>query len=262
MAPFFSVVLTNYNRIDSVIKVVDAILNQQFTNFELIVIDDCSTDGSANMLRQIEDSRITFLSTPQNSGGPALPRNIGIAKARGKWICFCDSDDYFRNDHLKRLFEFIESKKITNAIITTNAYITKDGNATTEKYFSKMKPGEISFLSNWKSNKAILSTLCISNSNIIEFCIDKEYHSIEDYFFVLDNLLQGKKHFFIETPSVCYSVNSTDSVRGKNRAGEFIYKYKYQFFRTRNLAHSTNRIALIRILVWDYLKGIIKSVVR
>lgn len=90
--PKFSVVIPTYNRSAALLNTVNSVLSQNLTDFEIIVVDDGSTDDTEEVIRQFGDDRIRYFWIP-NSGGPAHPRNRGIEEARSEWICFLDSDD-------------------------------------------------------------------------------------------------------------------------------------------------------------------------
>ncbi len=90
-----SVIIPVYTGENYIKQTLDSILVQTFISFEIIVVDDCSTDCTLDIICAIasKDSRIKYIQTPKNSGGPAAPRNLGIRIARGEWISFCDADD-------------------------------------------------------------------------------------------------------------------------------------------------------------------------
>lgn len=90
--PAISVVIPAYNRADSIRMAVESILRQTFTNFELLVVDDGSTDGTMAALDDVSDPRLHRLANPRNMGACAA-RNTGIHAAKGIWVAFQDSDD-------------------------------------------------------------------------------------------------------------------------------------------------------------------------
>jgi glycosyltransferase involved in cell wall biosynthesis len=260
--PFFSVIVSTYNRAESLLKVIGAILNQSFADFELLIVDDCSIDHTAKIINEIADPRIRFFKTHKNSGGPAVPRNIGIDSASAPWVCFCDSDDFFLPGHLLLLHDFINSSKLTDGIISTNAYLIKNGIFTKELYFKETFSSKISFLSNWKSNKAILSSLCMANSNIIPFRKDKNFQSVEDYLFVLDNMINGKAHYYLPVPSIYYNVASSDSLRVFNTAGSKLHVPKTKLFSEYALWKYKNGFFLASIIFLDFVKFNIRKIVK
>ncbi len=106
MNPFFSVIIPTYNRSKELKKAVESVLSQSFSDFEILVMDDGSTDDTREVVSTINDIRVTY-DWEKNFGGPARPRNRGIAKAKGEWICFLDADDSWLPDKLLTCFKHI-----------------------------------------------------------------------------------------------------------------------------------------------------------
>src|SRR5215510_13897684 len=88
--PIFSIIIPTYNRLPYLKKTLDSIWEQSFTDFEVIVVDDGSTDGTADYLRELGGS-VELLR--QENRGPGAARNLGVMHARGEYIAFLDSDD-------------------------------------------------------------------------------------------------------------------------------------------------------------------------
>jgi glycosyltransferase involved in cell wall biosynthesis len=105
--PAISVVMPVYNRAGTVRTAVDSVLAQDFADFELLVIDDGSQDGTADVIDSVGDPRIRCLRQPQNRGGNAA-RNRGIREAQSPLICFLDSDDEFLPHKLGFLVDFFD----------------------------------------------------------------------------------------------------------------------------------------------------------
>lgn len=97
--PYISVVIPLYNKEAIVERSVRSVLDQSFTDFELIIVDDGSTDRSAEIVRGIYDDRIIFIQ--QENGGPSKARNTGVKYANADWIVFLDADDEFTHDALE-----------------------------------------------------------------------------------------------------------------------------------------------------------------
>lgn len=102
-SPVVSVVVPLYNKAHSILKTLSSVANQDRTEFELIVVDDGSTDGSAELVEEagIPDLRLIR----QANAGVSAARNRGIAAAQGKWIAFLDGDDLWSSDHLEGLLQ-------------------------------------------------------------------------------------------------------------------------------------------------------------
>lgn len=100
----FSVIIPNYNREKSLPRAVNSVLKQSLQNLEVIVVDDCSVDDSISIISKYEDSRLRILKLEKNSGAAAA-RNFGIKHAKGEYISFLDSDDYYEPNFLENTYE-------------------------------------------------------------------------------------------------------------------------------------------------------------
>lgn len=101
-----SIIMPVFNAENTVGRTISSILNQSLQNFELIIVDDGSTDGTAGVCAQFDSGKIVCCR--QENAGPAAARNTGLAMARGSLICFVDSDDTVREDYLQVLSDCIE----------------------------------------------------------------------------------------------------------------------------------------------------------
>jgi teichuronic acid biosynthesis glycosyltransferase TuaG len=90
-----SVVVPCFNAEAFIGRTIESVLAQTYQSFELIVVDDKSTDASAEIVRSLAllDDRVRLITMPSNAGAPAAPRNVGVVAARGEWIAFLDADD-------------------------------------------------------------------------------------------------------------------------------------------------------------------------
>jgi glycosyltransferase involved in cell wall biosynthesis len=93
------VIVPTYNRKSSLKECVYSVLNQSYDNFELLIMDDGSTDGTAEIVKDFKDNRIIY-EWNENSGGPANPRNRGVLKSKGEYVAFLDADDLWYQDKL------------------------------------------------------------------------------------------------------------------------------------------------------------------
>jgi glycosyltransferase involved in cell wall biosynthesis len=106
--PAISVVIPAYNRAASIGTAIDSILAQDFPDFELVVVDDCSTDDTVAIVEASADPRVRCLRQPSN-GGPSAARNRGVREARGSLISFLDSDDRFLPHKLGFVARYFEN---------------------------------------------------------------------------------------------------------------------------------------------------------
>lgn len=110
--PFFSVIIPTYNRTGFITKTIQSVLNQTCSNFELIIVDDGSTDNTEKVVREIEDPRIKYHKKDNAERGAA--RNYGTNKAKGDYITFLDSDDLLYSKYLEEAVLFIASNNEIN----------------------------------------------------------------------------------------------------------------------------------------------------
>lgn len=104
--PKYSVVIPLYNKKDFIKQTLESVLNQSVHDFEIIVVDDGSTDGSSEIVHSIQDSRIRLIS--QKNQGVSKARNTGIKNSTGDYICFLDADDLWYPDFLSVVGSLIE----------------------------------------------------------------------------------------------------------------------------------------------------------
>lgn len=103
-----SIIMPSYNTASYIKESIQSVLNQTYTNWELIIVDDCSTDETEEVLAEITDSRIKYLKNEENSGA-AISRNKALREARGQWIAFLDSDDLWMSDKLEKQINFMKN---------------------------------------------------------------------------------------------------------------------------------------------------------
>ncbi len=106
-APFFSVVLPTYNRAHLLSRAVESVFAQTDGDWELIVVDDGSTDNTAALLNDLESRDVRVHGVNRPHSGLALSRNAGIAASSGNYVTFLDSDDAYAPDHLRVRHDYL-----------------------------------------------------------------------------------------------------------------------------------------------------------
>lgn len=101
-----SIIMPSYNTAQYIKNSIDSILAQTYKNWELLIVDDCSTDNTDEIVARFNDSRITYVKNEKNSGA-AISRNRALKMAKGKWIAFLDSDDLWTPDKLEKQLAFM-----------------------------------------------------------------------------------------------------------------------------------------------------------
>ena len=107
--PFVTIIIPNFNTDKYLAETIESVIIQDYTNWELLIVDDHSTDNSISIIKSYTEKypKIHFLQTKVNSGGPATPRNVGIDAAKGEYIAFLDSDDTWFPNRLSFHIEFM-----------------------------------------------------------------------------------------------------------------------------------------------------------
>ena len=131
--PYISVVMPAYNAMSFIADAVNSVLKQSLFNLELIVVDDCSTDDTWNIISRIAevDSRLKIIKLENNSGSAKYPREVAVNMASADWICWVDADDIIPFDYLEKL---LLRQQNTDADIVCSQMIAFQNNINNVKY--------------------------------------------------------------------------------------------------------------------------------
>jgi glycosyltransferase involved in cell wall biosynthesis len=149
--PTVSVVVPTYNRADLLQRAIDSILKQTYSDFELIIVDDASTDNTQAVVDEYNDPRIKYVKKEQNEGGSAA-RNTGIQYSRGDFVAFCDSDDEWMETKLEKQTEVIETQECT--VVYCRHYVVEDEYDAFRRSSGELRSGDIraDLLQGWCPN--------------------------------------------------------------------------------------------------------------
>ena len=118
-----SIVLPTYNREAWLSSAIDSVIRQSFRDWELVIVDDGSTDRSADVVRELPDSRLTYVRT--DHAGVSKARNLGVSLTHFPWICFLDSDDQWEPSKLERQIEALEEYPEFRIAFTNETWIRR-----------------------------------------------------------------------------------------------------------------------------------------
>lgn len=118
MNELVSIIMPSYNTASFISKTIESVLNQTYKNWELLIVDDCSTDDTDEIVSKYNDKRIVYLKNEKNSGA-AISRNRALRNAKGKWIAFLDSDDLWHPTKLEKQIKFMKKMDISFRIPVT-----------------------------------------------------------------------------------------------------------------------------------------------
>ena len=111
----FSIIIPTYNREEKLKRALNSVINQTYKEWEIIIIDNNSKDGTKKMVKGFKDTKIKLFSI-KNNGIIAKSRNLGIKKSKGKYLAFLDSDDYWQLNKLSECYNFLKKNKKTKLI--------------------------------------------------------------------------------------------------------------------------------------------------
>lgn len=178
--PTFSIIIPTYNRAEALRHCLDSIEKQVFRDFEVLVCDDGSKDHTKEVVAFFENAGMNIrYFFNENWGGPAFPRNIGIANARAEWVCFLDSDDSWLPRKLERCAAYINDVDfICHSFNITDGHVIK-GKMTTipldkDPFIRLMTRG----------NSIITSSVCVKKEvvqSLNGFPEDKTLVAVEDF---------------------------------------------------------------------------------
>lgn len=179
-----------YNREKYLKDSISSVLNQDFKDFELLIIDDGSTDSSIDIIKSFKDNRIRLLKNETNKG-VVFTRNRGLEEAKGEYILLLDSDDIALPGRLKKQVEFMESKH--DAIVVSSGYIAAYPNGTKKEMeviedYDLINPRMI-FKNSVVNSSCMLSRKLIIDNNIK---YRESFFYGEDYSFFVDAIKYGK----------------------------------------------------------------------
>ena len=183
-----SVIMPAYNAERYIEEAITSVINQTYTNWELIVIDDGSKDNTAEIVKQFaeKDKRITLYLNEKNMG-VAKTRNRGFDMAKGEYIALLDSDDIWLPEKLENQLKLAEETK-AELVYTSYSIIDTDGNKSKDDYIVAEKTDFESLL---KENIIGCSTVLLKKEISDNYKFSKEY-AHEDYVFMLQLLRDGK----------------------------------------------------------------------
>ena len=150
-----SVIMPSWNTAGFIAESINSVIAQTYKKWELIIVDDCSTDNTDEVVAAFDDPRIRYLKNKKNSGA-ALTRNRAIREARGEWIAFLDSDDLWTPRKLEYqvafmkknglVFSYHEYEKIDEESKPLNIYVTGPKIVTKKKMYNYGYPGCLTFM--------------------------------------------------------------------------------------------------------------------
>lgn len=216
--PLVSIITPCYNAAQFIAETIESVLAQTYTNWEMIIVDDCSTDCSAEIINEYvaQDNRIKYYKTDKPSGGPIAPRNIALEKAQGEYIAFLDADDLFLPHKIERQLKLFQD----NIAIVFSNYEKIDKNGSRNNRIV-VAPKSVSYRKLLQSGYIGCCTMMCDVSKVSNM----KFSNIgqEDWAFQLDILRKGYIAVNTNTVESLYRIveNSRSSQKLKVAKGQW-----------------------------------------
>lgn len=264
-SPFFSVILPTYNRANMIGKAIESVLAQTYTNWELIVVDDGSTDNTKQVVEAYNDTRIRYIY--QQNAERSAARNNGIDNANGVYVCFIDSDDYFLPNHLTEFYKEIEKDADAGMFF---GQTVADNNGVLTNVIVENKPN------NYNTNQEYLivnpvrvAAACVKKSILVNNKFDTQIRIGEDTELWV-RIANRNSIKMIDAYTQVYVAHDEQTVSEKSQKPmlQHIETLKYIFLnhnagntiskkiKRYSLAYAYFRLAQINFMLGKYWKGV------
>jgi glycosyltransferase involved in cell wall biosynthesis len=247
MESLVSIVTPTYNSEAFILQTIESVQNQTYKNWEMIIVDDCSVDNTANIVieKVTSDKRISFIRLDQNSG-PAKARNAGIEKVSGKYMTFLDADDIWFPEFISTSIETI----IKNQVFFVFSSYRRSNEELEFVYSDFIVPQKVTYTDILKSN----SISCLTAFIDIEKLGKKRMPDIfkrQDMGLWLQYLKEIPFAFGIQKPMAIYRIRENSLSRKKSK----LLKYQWQFYR--EVEHLSVLQSAYYMINWMY-RGFVK----
>jgi glycosyltransferase involved in cell wall biosynthesis len=271
-SPAVSVIMPVYNADRYVAKAVESILGQTFTDFELIIVNDCSTDNSDKIIRSFTDGRIIYFRLEQNAGVVAA-MNKGLELSGGEFIAVMHADDISLPQRLQAQVSFLRQHKDVAVVASPSVFIDEDNNPTGATW--QLNDATDTFR---KIKTAMIWENCISHPTVmIRTDVAKKYRyqsskmhkgfAVEDYPLWLNILSDGYKIEKLKEPLLLYRVHTNSATTAfLRKRNPFLVNYhsKKSYLQNRKKkGRLTAFDRMVQITMYlDYLKAVGKNIKR
>lgn len=231
-----SVIIPSYNRAATIERSVRSVLNQTYRDIELIVVDDCSSDNTKEVIENIDDSRLRYYCLEKN-GGACVARNKGIELSKGEYIAFQDSDDVWKPNKLELQLEKLLKSDADVCFCNMIRHYQSDN---TVSYFPKgLTEGHITYKQLYEYSRVSTQTIFAKREVCMKHRFDPFVKKSQDYDWVLR---AGREYSFYYTEEVLveqYFQSDSITNGGKEKSIEmcryFLKKYRKECKADHNL---------------------------
>ena len=219
-----SIIMAAFNAENTISLAIDSVLSQTYKDFELLVIDDCSTDRTINIIGEycLADCRIRLFRNNRNHG-VSFTRRYGLEKAKGEWIAILDSDDIWERDKLEKQLQY-QGETGADLVFTGSAFVDLHGSY---KKWILHVPLSIDFRKLLKQNLISNSSVVVKKEIFIKHYVSED-NLHEDYATWLSILRDGYSAKAIDEPLLIYRVSPLSKTGNKLKSAQMNWNtYKY-----------------------------------
>ncbi len=251
--PFFSIVIPTFNRKEVLLNNLLSLDNQTFRDFEVVVSDDGSNDGTYDLINSYSFNYDLKYIYSENWGGPAKPRNLGLNSSNGKWICFLDSDDFWYCNKLEVLHKRIQiDSNNINFIYHHNLRLSNNLNSVIYPFQSISLSKLLS-----SGNSIYLSSICASKiilSQIGGFSENPKFIGVEDYDLYIRLALNNCLFKYVNKTLGIYTIGNDNLSANVVNQIEKVYHLLHEHLSRIDLFNSGQYRNKVDALI-DYLYG-------
>ena len=258
MSPFFTVVIPTYNCADYLKRALNSVFSQTYQNFEVIVVDNSSTDPTEDVLNSFDDKRLTVIKV-NNNGIIAHSRNKGINNAKGDWIAFLDSDDVWKPEKLEKVKDAINHNPEVVLICHDEQYVENSEIKNRLRYGPAVQNLYQRLL--FKGNCVSTSAACLRKDIAIEtggFSERKDFVTVEDHEYWIRLAQMGDFYFLNEVLGEfhIHGKNSSGDMKIHINAGFAMKEYHFNLWKSR----FPNMINNILVCIDDFINIFIYNI--
>ena len=231
--PEISVIIPMYNREKSIRAAIESVLSQTFSDFEIIAVDDGSTDGTVDVVNSIHDERLRLIKLEKNSGAQAA-RNAGITVAKSPWIAFLDSDDLYLPDSLQIRYTHAVAN---NLEVVHSECLVRQDDSDKAKIFKTIPLSGHVYTDLLRKPGPTFPALFVSKKALLEIgLLDSGIKAYQEW----DTSIRLSKKFpfgYVSRPTFIYQISTTNSIsknydKGANAYLHIVNKYEDDIVKT------------------------------
>ena len=219
-----SIIMAAYNAEETIEPAIHSVLSQTYPDFELLVVNDCSTDKTAMLVEAIaeKDDRVRLIPNEKNRG-VSYTRKHGLEEAKGEWIAILDSDDAWAPEKLEKQIE-LQEKTNAELLFTGSAFMDADGRPINWYLHA---PAEVTYRQLLKQNVLSNSSALVRKELYAKYyAVGDEMH--EDFAIWLSILKEGRKAYGVDEPLLIYRIAKSSKSGNKIKAARMNWNtYRY-----------------------------------